>query len=270
MIHTAPNAIVLKGQAGTELVGKFTVSKGTDLGITVTGVKATKNQAVLKEIVEVVEGEKYEVFVTGPPALVPGMTRDVIEVEVVCSDGEIRTTTVPVTLDHQAPITVIPRGNVVFQRRDTDRLKVPGSAPVKKDIQIFATSPETKFKITDVSVEGIPEGVFKLSQREVRESERYVITVELIQSRPERSLRGTLRVATDLPEMPVLTARLYAQFAVPTAKGPQNPAARAAQRGRVQQSPGLKPGTKVKPTPVVKPVSPGKSGLNPPPKGKQP
>ncbi|MEC9476527.1 MAG: hypothetical protein VX764_05750 [Planctomycetota bacterium] len=216
VVKVAPSSAMLRGSVGTDLAGMLTLTKGTDIDITVVGATSGKNQVVLREIVEVTPGEQYEVHLTAPQALVPGMLRDILNIEVACGDGELRSTAVPVTIDHQAPISVIPRGNVVFQRKDTDRLKVAGTAPVKRDLQIYSTAPGTQFNITGMTVEGAPEGLFQLSQRAIRPGERYVITVQVTETRPERSVVGTLRVQTDHPEMPEVTARLYAQFGVPT------------------------------------------------------
>jgi hypothetical protein len=239
VIKAAPNAIVLRGAAGSQLSGKFVLTKGTELDITVTDVSAAKNQVTLEGIVEVTAGEKYEITVSAAPALIPGMTRDIINIEVMCSDGEMRSTTVPVTIDHQAPITVIPRGNIVFQAKDTQRLKQPGSAPVKRDLQIFATSPETTFNITNISVDDAPEGVFRITQRKVRNAQRYVVSVEVLESRPERAIRGTLRIQTDLKSMPEVTARLYAQFAVNPTRTPPNRT--SPTRTKVKPRPDLQP-----------------------------
>ena len=271
MIKAAPNAVILRGEAGSPLSAKFVLSKGTELDITVSDVSAAKNQVTLEEIVEVTEGEEYEITVSAPPALVPGMTRDIINVEAMCSDGEMRSTTIPVTIDHQAPITVVPRGNIVFQAKDTERLKQPGAAPVKRDLQIFATSPDTNFKITSISVDDAPEGVFRITQRQVRNAQRYVISVEVLENRPERSIRGTLRIQTDLESMPEVTARLYAQFSnLPT----RNPANRTSPtRPKVKPRPDLKPLPKpglVKPgigrvKPISPPVGPGREKPAPKP-----
>ncbi|MDE0959492.1 MAG: hypothetical protein OSB09_01795, partial [Planctomycetota bacterium] len=254
VIKASPNALILKGPVGETLTGMFEVSMGTELGITVTEVTVNKNQADLHQIVELVEGEKYQIHLTAPPALVAGMTRDIVTVEVVCSDGEIRTTTVPLTLDHQSPITIVPRGNIVFQRKDTDRLSAPvydsRAAVVKKDIQVFATAPGTRFNITSISIEDVPEGVFGVTQRVIRESERYVISVEVLQSRPERSIRGTLRIQTDLEGMPEVTARLYAQFAATPARGGATP----------RPTPKSKPAPSAKPSPSAKPWPELKTG----------
>lgn len=250
VVKTTPSSVMLRGSVGTDLSGMLTLTKGTELGITVVGATSGKNQVTLSEIVEVEASEKYEVHVQAPKALVPGMLRDVLTIEVACSDGELRSMTVPVTIDHQAPISVIPRGNVVFQRKDTDRLKVAGSAPVKRDLQIYSTAPGTKFKITGMSVEEAPPGLFKISQREIRPGERYVVTIQVTETRPERSIRGTLKIQTDHPEMPEVTARLYAQFGVPTPTRRATPNPKPTSRVKPSPSTGLSPGVK-KPAPVL-------------------
>lgn len=277
VVKVQPVSLILRGATGSELTGTLTFTKGTELDITVIGGSAAKKQVVVGDIVEVSPGEEYQLVVAAPEALVPGMLRDIVNVEITCSDGVIRTTSVPVTVDHQAPISVIPRGNVVFQRKDTDRLKVAGSAPVKRDLQIYSTAPGTRFNIKSMTMEGAPENLFRLSQREIRSGERYVVTIEVTEPRPERSIRGTLRIRTDHPKMPEVTARIYAQFGVPTpvrrpavtvpAKKTPVPGKKPAPKlldgsGKkpaptlklpVKPAPKPKPGVPPKPTPVQKP-----------------
>ena len=259
VVKVAPSSAMLRGAIGTDLSGFITVTKGTDLDITVTGATSGKKQVILHDIVEVAAGEKYEVHLTAPQAMVPGMLRDVLTIEVVCSDGEIRTTAIPVTIDHQAPISVIPRGNVVFQRKDTNRLKVAGTAPVKRDLQIYTTAPGTTFSITGMTVEGAPDGLFHVTQRALRPGERYVVTVEVTKTQPAGNARGTLKIQTDHPDMPEVTARLYAQFGVPT------------PTRRPSIVPGQSRRAIPKPNPVKKPVPVLQiPGQKPQPKPKQP
>ena len=276
VVKVQPASLILRGATGSELTGTLTFTKGTELDITVIGGSAAKKQVFVGDIVEVSPGEKYELVIAAPEALVPGMLRDIINVEITCSDGVIRTTSVPVTVDHQAPISVIPRGNVVFQRKDTDRLKVAGSAPVKRDLQIYSTAPGTRFNITSMTMEGAPENLFRLSQREIRSGERYVVTVEVTEPRPERSIRGTLRILTDHPKMPEVTARIYAQFGVPTpVRRPAVtvPGKKTLVPGKKTLVPGKKPAPTlqlpVKPAPTLKlPVKPApkpKPGVPPKP-----
>ncbi len=212
VLKVQPTALILRGPLGSELSGEVTVTKGTDLDITVISANPQKKQVSIGEIREVEEGQTYVVEVHAPSALIPGMLRDALTIEAMCSDGKMRNTVIQVTVDHQAPITMIPRGNVVFQRRDTARLGSPGAAPVKRDLQLMGTDPKTPFKITGMEVVDAPEGLFKLSTRSVQDGQRYIISIEVTEPRQERSIRSQLKIQTDHPEMPEVAARIYAQF----------------------------------------------------------
>lgn len=259
VLKVQPTALNLRGPLGSEHNGEFTISKGTDLDITVIGATAQKKQVSVGEIRELESGSSYAVEVYAPSALVPGMIRDALTVEAMCSDGKVRTTVVQVTIDHQAPITMIPRGNVVFQRRDTARLGSPGAAPVRRDLQLMGTDPKTPFKITGMEILDAPEGLFKISQRTIQPGQRYVVSVEVTEQRQERSIRGQLKIKTDHPDMPEVAARIYAQFGASTPVPTPRPNPNA---GRVQPRPGQNPvrldSPGKKPAPQIKPVSPPK------------
>ena len=212
VLKVAPTALIMRGPLGQEHIGQITITKGTELDITVIGATAQKKQVTVGEITEVEAGKTYTLNVSAPSAIIPGMLRDALTVEAMCSDGQLRTTVVQVTVDHQAPLTMIPRGNVVFQRRDTARLGSPGAAPVRRDLQLLGTDPNAPFNITGMEVVDAPEGLFKLTQRAIKPGERYVISIEVTEPRQERSIRGQLKITTDHPDMPQVAARIYAQF----------------------------------------------------------
>lgn len=261
VLKVQPTALILRGPLGSEHSGEVIVSKGTDLGITVIGATSQKKQVSVGEIREIEEGQKYAVEVNAPSALVPGMVRDALTIEAMCSDGKMRTTILQVTVDHQAPITMIPRGNVVFQRRDTARLGSPGAAPVKRDLQLMGTDPKTPFNITGMQIEDAPEGLFKLSQRTIQPGQRYVISIEVTEPRKERSIRGQLRIQTDHPEMAEIAARIYAQF------GTATPAPLPTPRGQIRPQNPLKPAPK---TPVKLDTSGKKATITPAVPGTKP
>ncbi|MGB1810257.1 MAG: hypothetical protein ACPHQT_08270 [Planctomycetota bacterium] len=259
VLKVQPTALNLRGPLGSEHNGEFTVSKGTDLDITVIGATAQKKQVSVGEIREVEAGKSYAIEVYAPSALVPGMVRDALTVEAMCSDGKVRTTVIQVTIDHQAPITMIPRGNVVFQRRDTARLGSPGAAPVRRDLQLMGTDPKTPFTITGIEVMDAPEGLFKISQRTIQPGQRYVVSIEVTEQRKERSIRGQLKIKTDHPDMPEVAARIYAQFgaaaALPTPRpnpGTQNRPKQGSSPVKLDKRP--IPQTKPVPAPKVKPA----------------
>ena len=270
VLKVQPTALILRGPLGSEHKGEVTISKGTDLDITVIGATAQKKQVSVGEIRELEAGNSYAIEVFSPSALVPGMVRDALTVEAMCSDGKVRTTVVQVTIDHQAPITMIPRGNVVFQRRDTARLGAPGAAPVRRDLQLMGTDPKTPFNITGVEVLDAPEGLFKISQRAIQPGQRYVISIEVTEARKERSIRGQLKIKTDHPDMPEVAARIYAQFGTaapaplptprPNAQRP-NPQRPNPQRLNPQGTPG-KPPVRLD-RPGSSPATPAKPGTQP-------
>ncbi len=257
VVTTQPAQLRLSGLAGTSMTGEVVLSPGTDLGIEVTEATALKGQCRVTGI-EALPGGSYKISVEASPAELPGMLREILEVKILASDGTEHTTQVPVAIDHMDRISIAPRGNIVFQRRDTEVLKTAGSRAVRKDIQLFSSAPDIRFNIKEVELLDVPEGVFETEIRTVKEGERYVVTVFVREYREEPSIRGRLRIVTDDPKAPEKEVRLYAQFGDVARK----PNARTLK-------PGLKPGAAVRPGASLKPgqsarPDPRKPGGTPP------
>ena len=223
VVAAEPKQIRLSGLAGSSMESELVISPGTDLGIEVTEATAQKEQCRITEIVPTGDG-KYRLKVVADPSDLPGMLREMITVKVVATDGKEYNTTIPVVIDHMDRISIAPRGNIVFQRRDTQMLKTAGSRPVRRDVQVFSSSPEIRFNVTGVELLDVPEGVFETQIHPVKQGERYRISVFVREYRTEPSIRGRLRILTDDPNSPEKEVRLYAQFGEvpkrPTARKP--------------------------------------------------
>ena len=239
VVTPKPAQLRLSGLAGTAMTGEVTLSPGTQLGIEVTEAKALKSQVNVKSIEAQADGS-YKITVEAAPAELPGMLREILEVSVLASDGSEHKTQVPVAIDHMDRISVAPRGNIVFQRRDTQALKNPNARPVRRDVQLFSSAPDIRFHVKEVELLDVPEGVFETEIRTVKEGERYVVTVFVREYREEPSIRGRLRIVTDDPNAPDKEVRLYAQFGDVATKPPR----RVGSSGQVKQKP--------KPTPPGK------------------
>jgi len=218
VVKVEPVNLRLTGLAGSRLVGEVTVKPGTDLGIEVKEAKAQKGQFELISNEPQADGSTVLRFEAAPSELA-GMLRDQLEVKVVGTDGSEHSSTVPVILDHQDRVTIQPRGNIVFQRRDTEPLKQPGAAPARRDIQLYSSSPEIEFNILEVEILDVPEGVFTHELRTVKAGGRYVVSVFLNEHQDEPSVRGRLRILTDDEKSPEKIVRVYAQFGVAARPG---------------------------------------------------
>lgn len=211
VVTAEPKQVRLSGLAGSAMSGEVILAPGTDLGIEVTETSVQKDQCRVSSIEPTGDG-RYRLAITADPSDLPGMLREMITVKVVATDGKEHTTTIPVVIDHMDRITIAPRGNIVFQRRDTQTLKASGSRPVRRDVQVFSSSPEIRFNVTGVELLDVPEGVFETQIHPVKQGERYRVSVFVREYRPEPSVRGRLRILTDDPNSPEKEIRLYAQF----------------------------------------------------------
>ena len=211
VIDAQPRQINLKALAGSAMTGSVTFGPGTDRTIDITETSFQKDQCRVASI-EPTEDGKFVVTIDVDPSDIPGIVREMLTVKAMASDGKEYTTSVPVIIDHQDRISVTPRGNIVFQRRDTEKLQTPGTPPVRRDVQVFANTPDTRFQVTGVEVLDAPEGVFKTEIHTVKAGERYRVSVLVDSYRIEPSIRARLRILTDNPQSPEKELRLYAQF----------------------------------------------------------
>jgi hypothetical protein len=266
---TPPNQLRIAGLAGGELSGEVTLSPGTELGIEVTGGVARSGKCTVAGIEPAADGKSYVVRITAAPVEAPVVLRDSVEVDIRTSDGVDRKHTIQVNIDHQDRILLNPPGaNLVFQRPETQRLKTPGSAPVKKPVQIFASAPEIRFQVLSVEILDAPEGIFATELRTVKEGERYQLDVSVLQYSDVPTVRGQIKITTDDPKSPEKVIRLYAQFGGdlvpprpgvvpggPSAIRPGNPGAPAPRKQ--EPGTGAKPGMGVAPKPEPRLEPPG-------------
>lgn len=248
-----PKSLSLKGLRGTAMAGSVVLAPGTNLGIEVTGVKSLKGQVEITGY-EKLEDGSYRVDVRAAEAQMPGMLRDMIEFEIVTSDGVTRNTSMPVMVNHMDRISVAPPGNIVFQRRETQTLEAENATPLRRDVQVYSSAPDIHFNVVGVELLDVPEGVFETSLRTVKEGERYVVSIFVHEYRTEPSIRGRLKILTDDAETPEKEVRLYAQFGAmpqrpqPTAGQPvprTRPGAGSVQKraGASTLTPGLQKGS---------------------------
>ncbi|MEM7260769.1 MAG: DUF1573 domain-containing protein, partial [Planctomycetota bacterium] len=234
-VNTEPANVRLVGLSGDSLEGGVTLSPGVaDTTFTIESVVPKSKRVEVTEVKDMGEG-RFELKVRAAQSDRPIVMRDQLEVTVKTPDGQLRKAMVPVTVEHRDRITLQPRGNVVFQKRQTQQLLNPSNArPVQRDVHIFSGRDDIRFKLLNVELLDLPEGVFSVSTTTVKPEQRYRITIKLNEYQSERTVRGRLRITTDDPETPVREMRVYAQFGDP------------ARPGGVTGAPGRSPGS-VKP-----------------------
>ncbi len=265
-ILTEPASVRLIGLSGDLLEGSVTVSPGPkSAAFSIESVKAKGDRVEIVEVKDLGDG-RYNISVKAVPSDRPQVLRDQLTVAVVDSEGVRREANVPVTVEHRDRITLQPRGNVVFQKRETARLLQEGAAkrPVQRDVHIFGGRDDIKFNLLNVELLDLPEGVFTVTTNTVKPEHRYRISIRLNEYRQERTLRGRLRITTDDPETPVREMRVYAQFG-----GTTNPrvTGAGANNGKAKPVPAIgkgKAGTNRRVTPVggQKQIKPTKNGNN--------
>ncbi len=212
LVVSDPAVVRLQGLAGDELTGQVSLAPGTDLQIEIEKASSVRNQFEVVKLNEIGEG-KYEIGLKAVSVSKPSILSDTLVLSVRTSDGKLRDTNIPVRLEHRDRVVIQPRGNVIFHRRDTERLKTNSTKPVVKSMQIYGGREDIRFKVLAVELKDVPEGVFDVSLDTIKENERYRVKVELKQFLDNvRTVRGKVVITTDDPESPVKEMGLFAQF----------------------------------------------------------
>ena len=219
IIEHSPRVVKLSGLAGDVMQTKITVTPGTDTAIQVTDAKPRARHIQVLNIQEVERGMLYEITIQAMPSQRPAKLRDNLELTVITDDGHSRKTSIQVIVDHRDRIQLQPRGNVVFQRKDTARLRT-GTTPVTRPIIISAGGPEVTFKIIDLQLLNVPEGLFDYKLDTLQEGKRYKVTLRCLRDHDQRFVRGELVIGTDDPQVPNRKVRVFAQFGNVVTKAP--------------------------------------------------
>lgn len=213
IIAHEPKNVNLAGLAGAPLESKVIITPGTDLDIKIDKVTTKGKNVQVLGIEEIEPGKRYEVSLQAAASQRAARLRDNLNVFLTTPDGKSREATIAVQVNHKHRIQVTPRGNVVFQRKDTTALKQEGAAPIKREIILSSGAEEVSFDVKEVRIEDVPEGVFSADVEMLKQGSQYKVTVNLNEYHDAaRFLRGKLVVVTDDPKMPERQVRLFAQF----------------------------------------------------------
>lgn len=213
IVVTEPMTVNMSGLAGDPLSGELILKRGADLDFTVERVVAKNNHLEVLDQATVTPGQEYRVTLGAKPADRPQVMRDNLVVTVRTSDGETRDLNVSAVLEHRDRITIQPRGNVVFQRRQTERLLTHPDVRVVRDIQVFGGREDIQFNLTNVELVDLDPEIFEVTWAALQPGHRYKISVRVKKyDETQRMARGRLRIHTDDPENPTRELAVYAQF----------------------------------------------------------
>ncbi len=213
IIDHEPKVISLAGLNGTLLESTVILKPGSDVPIEVTSVKPRSRHVEVVQVKELEKGQRYEVLLRATPQQRPAMLRDTLEVTVMAADGKVRNASLIVNIEHKDRIQVQPRGNVVFQRKDTMRLmNNPDAAPIVRPVMISAGGPDVSFEIQEVLLQGVPEGLFDFEITTLQPGKRFKISLRCLKHFDQRFARGNMIIKTNDPAAPERSVRIFAQF----------------------------------------------------------
>ena len=184
---------------------------GTKLSFEVTEALSIQSRCRIAKI-EPLENGNTRLTIEAEAVDRPELVRDMILVLVQASDGKTYKEKFPVVFDHHHRISAIPRHGLFFRTRDTKPLLQPKAEPLRRDIQLYASTPDLRFRVTRVEWLDLPEGVFEAEVHPIKAGERYRISVFLRAHQNTPLLRGRMVVHTDHPELPVREFSIHAQF----------------------------------------------------------
>lgn len=211
LLEVKPVTIKLSGLASDPKELDVEFEKGSDLTIELLGVESTRGLVEVASIDTIEPGAKFALHLKAGPAERPMMDRDVLQVRMRTSDGEVRETQVAVLVENLDRIVISPRNNIVFRQQQAAALK-DANASVSQSLFLTSAKPGITFQISGVEVVEAPEGLFEAEVKEITPGERYRVTVNLLKYMDLPNVRGKLRIMTDDPKSPVQEINLFAQF----------------------------------------------------------
>lgn len=240
VLDVQPTRLKLSGLADASKALGGTIQAGSELGITIESIVARAGRVqVVCERME--EGAGYRLELRCGPRDSPGVEQDVLEAQVLTSDGVTRRIELQVTIEHLGRVVVSPRDSVTFSREQTAVLWTDPRQIVEQNVFLDAATPDISFRVTGIEIVGAPEGLFTASAHPLADGRRIRIAVRVERTSSDALVRGSARIHTDDPGCPVVELRLFANFA----------GARAAPAEPAGKPPAGKP-----PASVTSPVSP--------------
>jgi hypothetical protein len=171
-----------------------TILPATETPVELIGARS-KNGSFSVHALEPLE-KGWRLTLEAGPSETMGSLRDDLELLVDLPERKAVAIPVPVVVEHQDRIRMIPNGNIVFYRRHTAPLDGPVRREVKKELQVRSVRDDLPFEIVS----------------EVLPGHHYKIVIEVLRTHPVSQAKGTLRIRLGESEDQIREKPIIAQF----------------------------------------------------------
>ncbi len=184
-----------------------TILPATKTPLELTGARS-KNGSFSVQALEPLE-KGWRLTLEAGPSETMGSLRDDLELLVDLPERKAVAIPVPVVVEHQDRIRMVPNGNIVFYRRHTAPLDGPVRREVKKEVQVRSVRDDLPFEIVSAEIVDAPDGLFGIIVTEVLPGHHYKIVIEVLKTHPVSQAKGTLRIrlgesADQIREKPII------------------------------------------------------------------
>ncbi len=202
----------MRGLSGSPLAGEFTFETGSPLTVEILEVKSRTPNLQIGELTELEAGRKWKLACSAKPNSRPAVYKEKLEMTVKTSDGEDRTLSFNVALNHRDRIVLQPKSNVKFLDKDTRALLAETSRPIERNILVTGGDQSVDFRVLDVRLDAGISGIFNAEIVPVREGKSYKVKVTLSSYQNKKNVLGKLTIVTDDPLKPERTIWVMGQF----------------------------------------------------------
>ncbi|MEM7262896.1 MAG: DUF1573 domain-containing protein [Planctomycetota bacterium] len=211
LFRTMPSTISVSGVVDQVKETVADLVAASDLGFEILELKSRHGKFEIVESNLIDKDRRYRVKIRVGPAEEPGRDKGVLDMTIRVRDGRTVTIGTWVEIHHRPHILVQPE-QIYFSNKDTNKLLVEGATPISKSVMVAATSDSTKFEITSIRLEKVPEGVFATKVQPVIDGKRYQVQVTLSEYQKATYLSGKLIIETNDRRLPKLELSLRAMF----------------------------------------------------------
>lgn len=163
---------------------------------------------------------RQQLRVTIPPHREVATFPEVLVLELAPRDGRPWRLEFPIQVIYRDRIGHEPMA-LRYRRPGTDGLVHNPPVPVTQVIQVRQLEPGPPFRVTEVTLENAPPGVFETALRTLEEGRSYEIDVTIIRAHRAHRWAGRLLIRTDDPLNPLRSVPVTAEF--PGAPPPRSP-----------------------------------------------
>jgi len=211
LFRTKPNPVAVSGIMDRSKETLVDLFAATNLGFELLELRSRKGKFEVVEYNQIEKDKHYRAKLRVGAAEAAGTDRGILDLTIRVRDGRVVTIGTWVEIEHRPHILVQPK-ELFFNNRDTNKLLTKDAKPVTKQLMVAATLPDTKFEVTGVTLEGLPDGVFTAEFKTLIEGTRYQILVTLSKYQKKNYISGKMSIATTDPRFPKIELPLRAMF----------------------------------------------------------